>query len=98
MVDIVVAVIEAVYSFLWDDLITVPLPGGGTIGFSLLVILLIPAGIFFTIRTRFLPVRLFPDMIRATVRNGAGEKVCLPCRLSWYLPQHVWGWEIWSAW
>ena len=37
MVDIVVAVIEAVYSFLWDDLITVPLPGGGTIGFSLLV-------------------------------------------------------------
>ena len=37
MVDIVVAVIEAVYSFLWDDLITVPLPGGGTIGFSCLL-------------------------------------------------------------
>ena len=33
MVDIVVAVIEAVYSFLWDDLITVPLPGGGPIGY-----------------------------------------------------------------
>ena len=74
MVDIVVAVIEAVYSFLWDDLITVPLPGGGTIGFSLLVILLIPAGIFFTIRTRFLPVRLFPDMIRATVEKRGGRK------------------------
>ena len=74
MVDIVVAVIEAVYSFLWDDLITVPLPGGGPIGFSLLVILLIPAGIFFTIRTRFLPVRLFPDMIRATVEKRGGRK------------------------
>ena len=32
---------------------------------KLLVILLIGAGIYFTIRTRFLPIRLFPDMIRA---------------------------------
>ena len=28
-------------------------------------LLLIPTGIYFTIRTRFLPIRLFPDMIRA---------------------------------
>ncbi len=68
-----VAVIEAVYRFLWADLITLPLPGGGSIGLSLLVILLIPAGIFFTIRTRFLPVRLFPDMIRATVEKKGGR-------------------------
>ena len=32
---------------------------------SLLIILLIPTGIYFTIRTRFLPVRLFGDMVRA---------------------------------
>ena len=37
------------------------------------MILLIPAGIFFTIRTRFLPVRLFPDMIRATVEKKGGR-------------------------
>ena len=29
---------------------------------KLLVVLLIGAGIYFTIRTRFLPIRLFPDM------------------------------------
>lgn len=38
------AVITAVYNLLWGDLITIPLPGGGSIGFSLLVLLLIPAG------------------------------------------------------
>lgn len=59
------ALIETVYLFLWGDLVTLPLPGGGSLGLSLLVILLIPTGIYFTIRTRFLPIRLFPDMIRA---------------------------------
>lgn len=58
-------VIEAVYKLLWGDLVTVPLPGGGSLGLSLLVILLIPTGIWFTLRTRFLPVRLFPDMVKA---------------------------------
>ena len=59
-----VKLIEGVYSFLWGDLLHIPI-GGGTIGISLLVILLIPAGIYFTIRTRCLPIRLFPDMIQA---------------------------------
>ena len=53
------------YNFLWGDLVTLPLPGGGTLGLPLLVILLIPTGIYFTIRTKFLPIRLFPDMVRA---------------------------------
>ena len=44
--------INTVYNLLWDDLFTLPLPGGSSIGISLLVLLLIPAGIFFTIRTR----------------------------------------------
>ena len=60
-----VAVIEAIYRFLWGDLITIPLPGGNSLGLSLLVILLIPTGIYFTIRTRVLPIRMFPDMVRA---------------------------------
>ena len=58
-------IIELVYNFLWGDLVTLPLPGGGTLGLPLLVILLIPTGIYFTIRTKFLPIRLFPDMVRA---------------------------------
>ncbi len=60
-----VAIIEAAYRFLWGDLITIPLPGGNSLGLSLLVILLVPTGIYFTVRTRFLPIRLFPDMVRA---------------------------------
>lgn len=58
-------IIEAVYTFLWGDLLKIPIGGEGGIGLSLLVLLLIPAGLFFTIRTKFLPIRLFPDMIQA---------------------------------
>ena len=61
----IVNLITTVYIFLWGDLFTIPLPGGGSLGISLLILLLIPTGIYFTIRTRFLPIRLFPDMIRA---------------------------------
>ena len=63
--------IEIVYSFLWGDLIQIPLPGGSSVGISLLIILLIPMGIYFTVRTRFLPIRLFPDMVRALVGTKA---------------------------
>ena len=59
-----IELIGKVYSFLWGDLIAIPLPGGGSLGLSLLVLLLIPTGIYFTVRTRFLPIRLFPDMVR----------------------------------
>lgn len=71
-----IRVIEMLYSFLWGDLVTIPLPGGGSLGLPLLVLLLIPAGIYFTIRTRALPVRLFPEMVRVTLekrtRQGGG--------------------------
>lgn len=63
----VVSIIEKVYSFLWGDWIKIPIPGGGSLGISLLIILLIPTGIYFTIRTKFLQIRLFPDMVRALV-------------------------------
>ena len=64
----------AVYDLIWGDLITIPLPGGGTLGLSLLVLLLVPAGIYFTVRTRFLPVRLFPQMLRLTVEKRTGSR------------------------
>ena len=60
-----ITLIEKVYQFLWGDLVYIPLPGGGSLGISLLILFLIPAGIYFSVRTRLLPVRLFPDMVKA---------------------------------
>ena len=64
----------AIYDFMWGDLITIPLPGGGSFGLSLLVLILVPAGIFFTLRTRFLPIRLFPEMIRVTLEKETSSE------------------------
>ncbi len=69
----IVTLIEKIYSFLWGDLLQIPLPGGEHLGISLLIILLIPAGIYFTIRTRFLPIRLFPDMVKALLEKKQDE-------------------------
>lgn len=64
-------IISAIYNLLWGDLFTIPLPGGGSIGISLLVAILIPAGFYFTIRTKCLPIRCFREMIRiALERQG----------------------------
>ena len=71
-----IAIIEKVYQFLWGDWIVLPLPGGSSFRLSLLVMILIPAGIWFTIRTRFLPIRLFPDMLHTLFekkRKAEGE-------------------------
>ena len=32
-----------IYQVLWGDLITIPLPGGSTLGLSLLALILVPA-------------------------------------------------------
>ena len=70
----VVDFFEAVYTLLWGDIITIPLPGGSTLGLSLLVLILIPAGIYFTVRTQFLPFRLFPEMARITTEGKGGSE------------------------
>ena len=69
MLQPLIEVIHAVYGFLWNDLFVIPLPNGGQLGLSLLVLMLVPTGIYFTIRTKFLPVRLFPDMVRALLEK-----------------------------
>ena len=65
-------IISAVYNFLWGDLFTIPIGGG--IGISLLVALLIPAGLYFTVRTRLLPLRCFPEMLRVMIHRESGGK------------------------
>lgn len=57
------------FNILWGDFITIPLPGGSSLGLSLLVLILIPSGIYFTLRTKFLPLRLFPEMIKITAEK-----------------------------
>lgn len=69
LIQAVKTVFYGIFNILWGDLITIPLPGGSSLGLSLLVLILIPSGIYFTIRTRFLPFRLFPEMLRITTEK-----------------------------
>ena len=73
-----ITVIESMTKFLWGDLLRIPLPGGSSIGLSLMVLLLIPAGIFYTIRTRILPLRLFPEMISVLLEKQEGKDAADP--------------------
>lgn len=74
----IVQLIEATYNFLWGDLFQIPLPVGGSIGISLLILFLVPAAVYFTIRTRFMQLRLFPDMVRALTEQKSGENGLSP--------------------
>ena len=56
--------IQSVYGLLWGNFIVLPL-GPVTLPLSPMAILLFTAGVYFTIRTRLLPVRLFRDMVSA---------------------------------
>ena len=66
-------VIQFIYNLLWGDLFTLTF-GDTKIGISLLVLLLIPTGIYFTIRTKFLMIRFFPEMLRLTAEKKTGGK------------------------
>lgn len=74
IVQIFVKVITSLNDLLWGDLFILEFSNGETqFGISLLVLILIPAGIYFTCRTRFLPFRLLPEMIRVTLEKKTGE-------------------------
>ena len=60
------ALVGAINGLLWGDLIVLNI-GEVQIGLSILVVVLIPAGIYFTVRTRFLPFRMFPEMIKVVL-------------------------------
>ena len=57
---------------LWGKMITVNV-GDSVVELSLLVIMLIPTGIYFIFKTRFLPFRLFPEMIRCVLEPKNSE-------------------------
>ena len=79
----VITLIEKIYSFLWGDLFQIPLPGGGSVGISLLIILLIPTGIYFTICTRFRSVSLSATNVQA--RNNFPDSESLINTLQYLL-------------
>lgn len=66
--------IETIYRWLWGDLLKIPLPGGNEVGISLLVLILVPVGIYFTVRTRFVLIRKFPQMLRITMEKKADSQ------------------------
>ena len=66
----VISLIQWVYGLMWGDLVTIPLPGGASLGLSLLVLLLVPTGIWFTVRTRFMGVRMLGQMVRVSLEKG----------------------------
>ncbi|MGN0372784.1 MAG: alanine/glycine:cation symporter family protein [Enterocloster sp.] len=73
-IQMIVKVVTALNELLWGDLFILEFSNGETqFGISLLVILLIPAGIYFTVKTRFLPFRLFPEMVRVTLEKKGGD-------------------------
>ena len=67
-------IISFVYNLLWGDLFFITLPNGSSIGISLLVLILIPSGIFFTIRTKFVPIRMFPEMLKIAIENNKAKR------------------------
>lgn len=70
------SIIDFIYYIFSDaSFITLTLPGGFSIGIPLLALLLIPTGIYFTIKTKFLFVRFFPEMLRLTTeKKASGDK------------------------
>ena len=56
-------IVNTVYDITSGDIIKIPLKDGGYIGISLLVIVLLTMGVYFTVRLKFFPVRLFPEML-----------------------------------
>lgn len=67
-------IIDFIYYIFSDaNFITFTLPGGLSIGIPLLAILLIPTGIYFTIKTKCLIVRFFPEMLRITLDKKASS-------------------------
>ena len=84
-----IQLIEGVYRLLWGDLLTLHL-GDVTLSLSFMVILLLTAGVFFTLRTRLLPVRLFRDMLAAVCeKNPGGGSALFPPGHGGQLPPMV---------
>jgi len=70
-----VKTITSLNKLFWGDLLVLNFQNGKTqFGLSFLVSLLVAAGLYFTVKTRFLPFRLFPEMLRSAFRELETDK------------------------
>ncbi len=70
----IIKLVGAINDLLWGDLIILEFSGEKFSLVFLLVLILIPAGLYFTFKTKFLPFRLFPEMIRVTLEKDETKK------------------------
>nr|WP_307774432.1 alanine/glycine:cation symporter family protein [uncultured Cetobacterium sp.] len=65
-------IVSAMNGFLWGDIVMLNM-GETKIGLSILVLLLIPTGIYYSVKTKMLSFRLFPEMIKIVLKNRVSE-------------------------
>ena len=78
--EILSKIYSAILYFFTGALFKIPLGEGSSIDISLMILLLVPTGVYFMIRTKFMPIRMFPEMLRLSTRkksNENGEKGAL---------------------
>lgn len=72
VINILKTIVSSLNGFLWGDVINLNF-GEIKVGLSILVIMLIPTGIYYSIKTKMLSFRLFPEMIRIILKNKVSE-------------------------
>lgn len=65
-------IVSALNGFLWGDVINLNF-GSVKVGLSILVIMLIPTGIYYSFKTKMLSFRLFPQMIKIILKNKVSD-------------------------
>ena len=63
------SIYKAILYFFTGALFKIPLGGGSTLDISLMILLLVPTGVYFILRTKFMPIRMFPEMIRISLEK-----------------------------
>ena len=72
ILNILKTIVSSLNSFLWGDVINLNF-GEMKIGLSILVLMLIPTGVYYSVKTRMLSFRLFPQMIKIILKNKVSE-------------------------
>ena len=64
------SIYKAILYFFTGALFKIPLGGGSTLDISLMILLLVPTGVYFMLRTKFMPIRMFPEMLRISLEKN----------------------------
>lgn len=71
--EILSKIYSAILYFFTGALFKIPIGEGSSIDISLMILLLVPTGVYFMIRTKFMPIRMFPEMLRLSTRKKSKE-------------------------